>query len=151
MKLTQASTFLLLVGACEAFAPAKFGVHRASSARSLAFDPSVLQDIPNHVHSMQEAFSSMSLSDAAALMDASDVASATGDVAEAAASDNGWFGILTGPIITVLQTFHSALVGAGIKENTWGISIIGITLFIKLLTFPLTKTQLESTNKMQVS
>jgi len=73
------------------------------------------------------------------------------DVAPAAdaASQNGWFGFLTGPTEGLLQIIHNVLVGVGVNENAWGITIIAITLFIKLLTFPLTKTQLESTNKMQ--
>jgi hypothetical protein len=156
MKLAQASKLLLLAGVCDAFAPAKFGARRGT-ARSLAIDPSVMQEIPNHVHSLQAAFSSMSLSDAlAAIPDASslmDAAPAAGDVADAAAeaSSNGWFGILTEPIEVILQLIHSSLVSMGVTENAWGVSIIGITLLIKLLTFPLTKTQLEGTNKMQVS
>lgn len=42
------------------------------------------------------------------------------------------------------------LTGMGMSADAWGVSIIVMTIVIKLLTFPLTKQQLESTNKMQV-
>jgi YidC/Oxa1 family membrane protein insertase len=45
---------------------------------------------------------------------------------------------------------HSGFNAAGLNSNSWGVSIIALTLTIKLLTFPLTKAQLESTQKMQV-
>jgi YidC/Oxa1 family membrane protein insertase len=159
MKLAQASKFFLLAGVCDAFAPARFGARR-STAKSLAFDPSVMQEIPNHVQSLQEAFASITLSDAmAAIPDASmlmdsvqQAAPAAADVVDAAAeagSDNGWFGILTVPIESLLQIIHATLVSAGLTKDAWGVSIIGMTILIKLLTFPLTKTQLEGTQKMQ--
>jgi len=44
---------------------------------------------------------------------------------------------------------HGAISSAGMSQNSWGISIILMTATIKALTFPLTKAQLESTNKMQ--
>jgi YidC/Oxa1 family membrane protein insertase len=37
----------------------------------------------------------------------------------------------------------------GMSADAWGVSIIAMTIVIKLVTFPLTKQQLESTNKMQ--
>lgn len=70
-------------------------------------------------------------------------------VDEAAKSDNGWFGFLTTPIELLLQAIHAALVSVGLSADAWGVTIIAMTLLIKLGTFPLTKTQLESTNKMQ--
>jgi len=72
-------------------------------------------------------------------------------VEEAAKADTGWFGFLTEPIQIFLQFIHSSLMMAGLSENSWGVSIVMLTVLIKLVTFPLTKTQLESTNKMQVS
>lgn len=101
--------------------------------------------------SFTDVFSSISLSDAVdAAADAMQQAAPAVDAA-ATGTDNGWFGILTGPIESLLQLIHSALVGVGFSDNAWGVSIIAMTVIIKLLTFPLTKTQLESTNKMQVS
>lgn len=142
MKLSSASKLLLLAYVAEAFAPAKLATRPSTMARSLAVEP--LQDI----------FSSISLSDVGDAVDAASTAAAdvVTDVAPAAdaASQNGWFGFLTGPTEGLLQIIHNVLVGVGVNENAWGITIIAITLFIKLLTFPLTKTQLESTNKMQV-
>lgn len=145
MKLSSATTVLLLASAAEAFAPTKLATRPASTARSLVVDPSPLHDI----------FSSISLADVGDAVDAvatqvAPAADAAGDVVDAAASQNGWFGFLTGPIESLLTIIHGGLVSVGIKENAWGITIIFMTLVIKGLTFPLTKTQLESTNKMQV-
>ena len=70
--------------------------------------------------------------------------------AVAKADDNGWFGFLTVPIEGLLKLIHAGLAGAGVGQ-AWGLSIILMTVLIKVLTFPLTKGQLESTNKMQVS
>lgn len=149
MKFSRAVSCLLVATACEAFAP----IHRYSSskgnvlARSLTVDPNIFHDISNQMHSLQSAFSTISLSDA----DPSAVAAVAGDVAtEAAKQDNGWFGFLTEPTIFLLQLIHSLLVAVGMSADAWGVSIIVMTLFIKVVTFPLTKTQLESTNKMQV-
>ena len=70
--------------------------------------------------------------------------------AVATGDGNGWFGFLTVPIEGLLKIIHQSLSSAGVSE-AWGLSIIAMTVLIKALTFPLTKTQLESTNKMQVS
>ncbi|CAJ1909269.1 unnamed protein product [Cylindrotheca closterium] len=137
MKLSSVSTLLLLASAAEAFAPTKLASRptTTTTARSLMVDPTPLQDI----------FSSISLADAADAV--ADVGGAAADAA--AQSSNGWFGFLTGPIKGLLEVIHTGLVNVGVKENAWGITIISMTLIIKALTFPLTKTQLESTNKMQ--
>jgi YidC/Oxa1 family membrane protein insertase len=159
MKL-QVSLLVAAVGAASAFAPAKFAT-RTQTARSFGVDPSMFHDLPHHVQSLQDAFSTLSLSDAmgatadtfqatsdAAASTASAAVEATADAA--AADTNGGFGFLTGPITSLLQIIHSGIVSIGGSANAWGISIIILTLLIKALTFPLTKTQLESTNKMQV-
>jgi YidC/Oxa1 family membrane protein insertase len=143
MKFSQATKLLALVCVADAFAPSQFAA-RPSTSRSLMVDPSALADV----------FSSISLSDADVFADTVQQAAPAADaVADAAAqgSGNGWFGFLTGPTEGLIQIIHSTLVAVGLDSNAWGISIIGMTLVIKLLTFPLTKTQLESTNKMQVS
>mmetsp|Transcript_23163 Transcript_23163/g.38305 ORF Transcript_23163/g.38305 Transcript_23163/m.38305 type:complete len:425 (+) Transcript_23163:101-1375(+) len=154
MKLSFA--FSLLAGA-QAFAPAQYGSRVVgTTARSFGVDPSVFHDLPTHVDTFKDAFSSLSLADA---MDAvTDIVPAAADVAAVtdaagdtvvAASSNGWFGFLVTPIEGLLEFFHAALVSMGMSANSWGLSILFITVAIKLLTFPLTKTQLESTNKMQ--
>lgn len=148
MKFSQATKCLLLLGASEAFAP----VHRFSSsptagtasARSMAVDPHFFNDIPTHFQSLRDVFSTISLSD----VDTDAVAATVDEVAK---SDNGWFGFLTGPTELLLQGIHSMLVTVGMSADAWGLTIIVMTIVIKLATFPLTKTQLESTNKMQVS
>jgi YidC/Oxa1 family membrane protein insertase len=99
--------------------------------------------------SINHFFSSMLISD----LDVDAVNSAATiplDAAPGAAADNGWFGFLTVPIEGLLKLIHAGLSAGGVTE-AWGLSIIVMTVLIKLLTFPLTKNQLESTNKMQVS
>ena len=61
MKLLL-SAFLLANGA-QAFAPARFGA-RVGTARKFGADPSMFHDLPNHVDTLREAFSTMSLADA---------------------------------------------------------------------------------------
>lgn len=107
------------------------------------------------MESFQQAFPSLNLADAVDAVtgvdavDAVTAADAAGSAVDAAATDNGWFGFLTGPIEGLLQVIHSMLVGVGMNSNSWGISILTMTVVIKILTFPLSKQQLESTNKMQ--
>ena len=142
--------FLLLLASCttiaEAFAPAGTkSDFRQSTARSLSpIDPSNLHDLPHQIHSFQDVMSTFSIAD----IDAAAIP--TEEVTEAAKTNNGWFGFLTGPTMGFLQLIHAGLNAVGLKNNSWGISIIMLTLTIKLATFPLTKTQLESTQKMQV-
>ena len=71
--------------------------------------------------------------------------------AAAADGGNGWFGFLTLPIEYLLQAIHGALATSAISSNAWGVSIIVMTVMIKAATYPLTRSQLESTNKMQAS
>lgn len=122
------------------------------TARAFGLDPSVFQDIPQHIQHLPDAFGSLTLSDA--MEGAADAVSAAvapaADVAEEVVKkDAGWFGFLTEPISLLLQGIHSTLVGVGMSADAWGVSIVALTVLIKVLTFPLTKTQLESTNKMQ--
>ena len=162
MKLATA-TLLTLLHQSSAFAPTPFTT--SSSARSNTFkhsalvDPSIFADTHQHVDTLSNFFSSIILSDGDvsdsmnALADAatSAVSTTTTDATAAAASqDNGWFGFLEGPIEFLLQGIHSLLTSVGVSENAWGVSILVMTTFIKLLTYPLTKSQLESTSKMQV-
>jgi YidC/Oxa1 family membrane protein insertase len=151
MKL-QSSILLLSIGTAGAFFVPSTSTSCARSrqqqptALSFGVDPSAFHDIPNHMQSLQDVFSTFSLADA---MDAVPDAAA-GAVEEAAKNDNGGFGFLTGPIKGLLQVIHSGIVATGTKENAWGVAIILLTILIKIGTFPLTKAQLESTNKMQV-
>jgi len=153
---SQALLIALSAPIAAAFAPpASF----RSSTKLSVVDPSSLGDLPQHMDSLQHIFSSLTLADAdfdalvaAPVVPALDAApGAAAAVADAAAADpgNGWFGFLALPIESLLQVIHSGLTGAGVSSNAWGISIIAMTVFIKALTFPLTKSQLESTNKMQ--
>ena len=127
-----------------------------SKLSAVIVDPSsLLQHVDSSLH---HVLSSLTLADldSDAIADAAAIAASSGGsadaIAPAAAADagNGWFGFLTLPIEFLLQLIHSTLSNVGLSSNAWGVSIIGMTVVIKLLTFPLTKSQLESTNKMQV-
>lgn len=155
MKLSQAFKCLLLVAAVDAFAPSSRITSRyvasSSSARQLAFDPASLHDLSSQLNQFQDAFSTLSLSDAMDVAPAVDSAVAADAAAEVAKSDAGWFGFLVGPIEFLLQAIHGLLVNVGMSADAWGVTIIAMTLVIKIATFPLTKAQLESGEKMKVS
>jgi len=84
--------------------------------------------------------------DAAA--DPEQIAAAASAAADAAA-DPGWFDlVVVKPFEAGIMGLHGALQSAGVTE-AYGPAIILFTVGLKALTFPLTKTQLESTTKMQ--
>mmetsp|Transcript_300 Transcript_300/g.605 ORF Transcript_300/g.605 Transcript_300/m.605 type:complete len:428 (+) Transcript_300:107-1390(+) len=154
---SQALLFALSAPMAAAFAPPM--AFRTSSKLSVV-DPSSLHDLPQHVDSLQNFFSSLTLAD----LDADAIATAAAPIvpldvapgdaaavvdAAAAGSGNGWFGFLAMPIEQLLVGIHGGIAAAGLSSNAWGISIILMTTIIKGLTFPLTKAQLQSTNKMQ--
>jgi hypothetical protein len=149
MKFTisaVAAIAITTVGTVSAFtgSPLSSGA-KAFAPRSIVGNSRPLA-APLHMGFDPSLFSSILLSD-----EVSAVAGQVGAVAaEAAQTDQGWFGFLTYPIAGLLQLLHSTLVGMGISSNAWGISIISLTILIKLLTYPLTSAQLASTNKMQV-
>ena len=163
MKVTVSSLVAIAASASsrvavvDAFTPSStvgFGARsrfvggKSTIARALApIDPSHLHDLPQQLQALQDVFASSS---SLSIADAVDAAASAGDAVETAASKAGPFGFLTGPTMAILEALHSGLTAAGLKENAWGLSIIALTLLIKLLTYPLTKSQLESTNKMQV-
>jgi membrane protein insertase Oxa1/YidC/SpoIIIJ len=101
-----------------------------------------------HHHS----FLLLSAIDETAFTTADAAARAVAESPAAAAADggNGWLGFLTLPIEYSLQAIHGALATSAIGTNAWGVSIIVMTVVIKAATYPLTRSQLESTNKMQV-
>lgn len=154
----HALTVALLASPAASFAPPASFRLSSSSSKLLAVDPSTLHDLPQHVDSLQHFFTSLTLADldvdAVVTASASSAVSAPVDPAAAdaaaAAADNGWFGFLTLPIEALLKLIHSLLSSVGMSADAWGVSIIAMTVVIKALTFPLTKSQLESTNKMQV-
>jgi len=146
---TVALVALLSWGKIDAFAPRSLtagggvGVTFTTS-RSFGVDPSFFQDVHEHIDSVASLSSSFSLADAmSAVPDAmSAVPDGTTEVVDAG-SQAGWFGFLAEPIEGALKLLHSV-------AGSWGVSIILMTLLIKGVTFPLTKTQLEGTSKMQV-
>lgn len=97
----------------------------------------------NAVHSLQAfAVAPMSL--------LADAAATVAPAAEAAAEAKkvGLWGMFTDLIEALLVTFHDLLANAGVP-GAYGLSIIGFTVAIKALTFPLNYKQMESTMKMQ--
>ena len=145
MKFSIASICLLLAqvqNTC-AFVPSASITKVPITQRSAILDPSIFADVHQHVDTLSSVFSSINLADA--------VAASADAAADVAKDDNGWFGFLEGPIEFLLGAIHSTLVGVGMNEDAWGVTIIAMTSIIKLATYPLTKQQLGSTNKMQVS
>jgi YidC/Oxa1 family membrane protein insertase len=150
MKFCIGILSLLVAANVDAFAPSGMSARQSTARAFSPMDPSNLHELPHHIQSLQDVMSTFSIADLdAAAIPAGDMAAA-GDVAEAAKSSNGWFGFLTGPTMAFLELIHSGFNAVGLDSNSWGVSIIALTLTIKLLTFPLTKAQLESTQKMQV-
>jgi len=149
---------LLSAPMASAFAPPTTFRSITTTTQLSAIDPSTIHDLSQHstvaADSINHFFSSVLLSDldvdAVNSAIPLDAAPGAADVAAevAKADDNGWFGFLTLPIEGLLKLIHTGLSSAGLTE-AWGLSIIAMTMLIKLLTFPLTKGQLESTNKMQ--
>ena len=151
MRFSLPALLFLLCSEASAFAPASTTTRRGASfvakrpstvARALGVDPSHFTDLSHQISHLQDAFGTFNLADA---MEA--VADTATEVVKEEA-DNGWFGFLTVPIRGLIQIIHNLIAATG-ASNAWGISIIMLTLLIKVVTFPLTKTQLESTNKMQ--
>ena len=58
------------------------------------------------------------------------------------AIDHGWFSVIALPILYLLKFFY------GLVHN-WGVAIILLTLFVKLLLHPLTKHSMKSMKAMQ--
>ena len=159
MKI-QALLIALLAPTAAAFAPpASFRPSVAASPSTsnlgLAVDPSSLHDLHHHADTLSNFFTSINLADLDADAIASSAAPAA-DAAAAAATDvaanpgKGPLGVLTAPIEGLIKLIHGLISSTGV-ENSWGLSIVAMTLIIKVVTYPLTKGQLESTNKMQVS
>lgn len=112
--------------------------HPHSTSLEFGVDPSHLSDIFSSTLTLADDFADAAT---AAMGEAGDAA--------AASDGNGWFGFLTIPIMGLLQLIHTGISSVA-GSNAWGLSIIALTILIKVLTFPLTKTQLESTNRMQM-
>lgn len=147
-SILQAATLCVLHSqSALAFTPSGFAhptidnIRTASSTQhSAIIDPSIFSDISHSTDTLQTFFSSIAISDA-------EVA----EVVEAAADPQkgGFFGFLEGPIEASLCFVHDALVALGLSANAWGLTIIAITIVIKLVTYPLNAQQIESTAQMQ--
>ncbi|CAI5508187.1 unnamed protein product [Closterium sp. Naga37s-1] len=79
---------------------------------------------------------------------AADAAASGGDAAAAAASDGGWFAGLANVLESILKVLEQGLASVNVPY-AYGFSIILLTLLVKVVTFPLTKQQVESTMAMQ--
>lgn len=160
MKL-RLCTALAVIQASYAFAPARPVSSRSSVSQATTASSRAALHMVDPASFIQDVSSSFTLADDfGGLTDAvaASMAAASSNVADAATADAamdvadtnsaGWFGFLEGPIKGFLVLLHGVIAGVGLP-NAWGISIILLTILIKVLTFPLTKTQLESTNRMQ--
>lgn len=143
MKFPRLSILAIaLASSCDAFAPSASFLSKATNGgvKSLHLVP------PEALHSTNEFLQNLPN-----LLLSDETVSAVSDaVAPAASQGSGPFGFLQGPIEALLQIIHGGLTTVGVSEDSWGATIIMMTVLIKLLTYPLTKTQLESTNKMQM-
>jgi YidC/Oxa1 family membrane protein insertase len=57
------------------------------------------------------------------------------------AVDLGWFAFFAKPLLFLLKIFHAG-------TNNWGVSIMLLTLLVKLIFFPMTQTQFKSSQAM---
>ena len=89
-------------------------------------------------HNTNEAFNSLNLADG-------DVIATPTQYGNKAVDKTGVIGFIADYIEQAIDAFHNILPG----KETYGFSIIIFTCLIKALTLPLTKTQLESTTRMQ--
>ena len=94
----------------------------------------------------------LSLADAAVLQTPIDVfvssTSSSPDAAAAAPADNGWLAPLVDTLEAVLRYIQTGLDTYKVPYS-YGWSIVALTAFVKLLTLPLTKQQVESNLAMQ--
>jgi YidC/Oxa1 family membrane protein insertase len=60
-----------------------------------------------------------------------------------------WQAVIVYPLVKLLMALNSFLVTLGFGENSWGWTIIVFTILIKLVTYPLTLKQLQSTKAQQ--
>jgi len=82
------------------------------------------------------------------------LAAAEGDVASQAVdavtkADPSWFDKFVGVVESMITGMHNGLSAVGVSANAWGLAIIGFTVLVKALTFPLNYKQMASTIKMQ--
>ena len=60
-----------------------------------------------------------------------------------------WEAVIVYPLVKLLMALNSFLLTLGFGENSWGWTIIVFTILIKLVTYPLTLKQLQSTKAQQ--
>ncbi|CAI5518551.1 unnamed protein product [Closterium sp. Naga37s-1] len=130
----------------------------SSLAARAAFDPLHLDAAISTVTSHNFLYAVADAADAAASAAAdvstavaavaADAAASGGDAAAAAASDGGWFAGLANVLESILKVLEQGLASVNVPY-AYGFSIILLTLLVKVVTFPLTKQQVESTMAMQ--
>ncbi|KAK1312108.1 hypothetical protein QJS10_CPA07g00221 [Acorus calamus] len=85
------------------------------------------------------------LADAAVVAPTDEAASAAGAVVQ---KNGGWFGFISDGMEVVLKVLKDVLSAVHIPY-TYGFAIILLTILVKVVTYPLTKKQVESTLAMQ--
>lgn len=102
-----------------------------------------------HTHPQpQKASAASQLAPAALLLSALLAGPATAADAVVAKQDNGWLSPIVDGLDFVLGNIESFYVGLGIPDS-YGWSIVSLTLFVKVVTLPFTKKQVESAMAMQ--
>jgi YidC/Oxa1 family membrane protein insertase len=84
----------------------------------------------------------------AALFPALAGAASAAEAEAAAQPDNGWLSPIVDSLNFVLGNIESFYLGLGVPD-AYGWSIVSLTLFVKILTLPLTKKQVESAMAVQ--
>jgi YidC/Oxa1 family membrane protein insertase len=106
-----------------------------------------LYDLASSAAAVAGNASSSGSSTTAAAAAAADAAAAA-TTAASGGSDTSWFGPLTNSLEAVLKQIQGVLVKLGVPYS-YGYSIILLTVLVKIVTFPLTKTQVESAMAVQ--
>ena len=118
-------------------------------AQDLVQNGDIYADLLAHHHHQHDTgallASLLSLADATASATASAASSAT---AADAPVDNGWLAPLVDGLEGTLRFIQNGLDTYKVPYS-YGWSIVGLTLFVKTLTFPLTKIQVEATMSQQ--
>ncbi|GJP44921.1 hypothetical protein CLOM_g4321 [Closterium sp. NIES-68] len=134
---------------------------RSSLAARAAFDPLHLDAAISTLTTHNFLYAVADAADAAASAAAdvstavtavaADAAASGADAAAAAAADassGGWFAGLANVLESILKVLEQGLAALNVPY-AYGFSIILLTLLVKVVTFPLTKQQVESTMAMQ--
>jgi YidC/Oxa1 family membrane protein insertase len=135
--LKSCGTKLRRLRRCHAYV----GQLEAQSIQDIVQNAGVYEQLLRHHHEL----SLMSLS---TLMDLADAAGTAASSVAEDAPDNGWLAPLVDGLEGTLRFIRGGLDAYKVPYS-YGWSIVALTLFVKTLTFPLTKIQVEATMSQQ--